>query len=418
MRLCKFSSCVPTFRRAWLLPACLMAVSISSAQLPPQPKPVDMKLLLLTGSGTEPAYLALKGYLGQIGIPYDAVVLAPPSGPAGALPPLNDAGKTRGFYQGILLATGNLSVCDAAGACRDSLSDIGWTALDTYAATFGVRTLSYYTFPQAKFGLSLVRSVNATATPDNLTLLPAAAPIFSYLNVSNPVKVTNSYAYLATPAPATGETTTPLITMAGSTVAALHKKADGREYLAFTVDSSPSSLHSAILNYGLLNWVTKGVFLGARKIYLTPQVDDIFLANDLFDASVPACKPGGFQVDPLLDLGALCPTLRITGPDLVGLAAWQTSLNSQTQTKDFKVTMAFNGFGATPEGDAPANDSLAAEVRASASKILLGEPLLRSPGSGLLQYDRDRRLLAGGIQQCAGRDRGQRCLRGSFLSSA
>src|ERR1700694_3725033 len=92
-------------------------------------KPGDLKLLVLTGSGTEPSFTAIQSFLNAIGIPHDDVVLAPAGGAAVPLPPLNDT--TKGFYQGIILATGNLAVCNATGLCASALSDAGWTALDT-----------------------------------------------------------------------------------------------------------------------------------------------------------------------------------------------------------------------------------------------------------------------------------------------
>src|SRR2546430_6291787 len=42
---------------------------------------------------------------------------------------------------------------------------------------------------------------------------------------------------------------------------------DGREYLTQTFDSNPFLLHDLVLAYGLINWVTKGVFLGDYHIY-------------------------------------------------------------------------------------------------------------------------------------------------------
>jgi hypothetical protein len=151
--------------------------------------------------------------------------------------------------------------------------------------------------------------------------------------------------------------------MNGMVVGVTHKKADGREYMAFTMDNNPYLFHSAIFHYGIVHWVTKGIFLGSRKTYLTPQVDDHFLENDLFDSSKAACIPVGFTADPTFDPANQCPTLRINGGDLASLANWQNTIRSNAQFSKFRVTHAFNGLGATAEGGALPNDSLVAETR-------------------------------------------------------
>ena len=355
-----------------LLPLLLgQAVSMAFAQTtPPQLalKPVDLKLLVLAGNGTEPSFLAIQTFLNQIGVPHDDVILAAPGRAAVALPALNDSSK--GFYQGIILATGNLAVCNAAGACGSALPDAGWAALDAYAAAFGIRTVSYYTYPNARYGLAPVSAVSIGATASNLSFSPGAAPIFPYLNTKNPLKITYTYAYLSAPVSAPGEVTTPILTMPGGTVGVVHKKADGREYLALTFDNNPNLIHSLALGYGVINWVTKGVFLGSRQVYLTPQVDDLFIANELYDAVTAGCKPSGFLVDPTVDLGSVCQNDQVSGADVIGLANWQSNIQVNPQTKGFQVTMAFNGLGATDDdGLVDLTDDLTSTASINAGKF-------------------------------------------------
>ena len=97
-------------------------------------------------------------------------------------------------------------------------------------------------------------------------------------------------AYRATPTAAANETTTPLL-MAGSyTVAVTHTTADGQEILALTMDNTPTlrAFHCAF-GYGVINWVTKGIFLGSRKVYLNPEIDDFLLGNWIY---APSLHPG------------------------------------------------------------------------------------------------------------------------------
>ena len=309
----------------------------------------EMKLLVLTANGTEPSFAAIRSILDQIGVPYDPVVLTET---AGKLPRLERFLK--GNYQGIILATGNLVTCTTT-PCSIALPEAGWKQLDEYAVQYGVRTLAYYTFPDPRYGITWSGAAQVGGTA---SFLPASAQAFPDLTRSAPLPIKDAYLYTAIPSPGAGETTTPILSMNGQALGALHKKADGREYLALTFDNSPHLTHSIALGYGLVNWVTKGLFIGSRKFYFSPQIDDLLIGSDLYDATDPKCRPSGFQLDPTVDPSASCPSIRTTGEDLDIVKAWQDSASSLSNGR-IKVTMAYNGFGITPDANPPVPDSLA-----------------------------------------------------------
>src|SRR5207247_4791647 len=96
---------------------------------------------------------------------------------------------------------------------------------------------------------------------------------------AKPLIVEQAIAYPALPDPASP--TTPLIKDAsGNTLAAVTTYADGREILALTFDSNAYSLQTLLFGYGLVNWATRGLFVGERHVYMSPQVDDVFLEDD------------------------------------------------------------------------------------------------------------------------------------------
>lgn len=319
------------------------------------PKPVDMKLLILATDGNEPGLAAIKSFLDHMGTPYNVILLAKGQ----ALPQLDNGAK--GFYQGVILTIGNLGICDPG--CRSALPLNEWARLDRYAKAFKVRMVSYYTYPEARYGLIPTSAVSTSdASPAYVNLTSAGAGVFPYLRPTASVKVANSYVYTATTNAAAGETTTPILRLGNAVVGVTHRKADGRELMALTMDNNPYLFHSAVFHYGVIQWVTKGIFLGARQAYFTPQVDDLFLANDLFDSSKAACIPAGFTTDPTFDPAGQCPTLRVEGRDLSGLAAWQSNIRSNPQFSKFRVSMAFNGYGATEAGGASAGDTLVTEA--------------------------------------------------------
>ena len=326
---------------------CLMSAGLVpqiARAAPDYRKPVDLKLLILSTDGKEAGLAALREFLEYAGTPFEVVKLA-----AGEpLPPLSD-GEAKGFYQGIILTLGNLGYCNPE--CRSALSPEGWARLDAYTRDFGVRTLSYYTFPEARYGLAYTAGMPASEeAPLAASFTAAAEPVFRDLRTSAPVRIANAFAYLAKPVAAEGERTVPLLTAGGDVLAVLHEKPDGRESLALTFDNNPSLFHSLTLQAGLIDWLTRGVRLGWRKAWLMPQVDDLFLPNYLFDQSMPECATAG---GPIVAAGAEipCVKLRIEGDDLETVAQWQEAWRAKAQFAGFRIAMAYNGFGVKSEDD-------------------------------------------------------------------
>jgi hypothetical protein len=137
-----------------------------------------MKLLILGTDGTEPGLAALD----YLGTPYQVVLLANGQ----TLPQLDNGIK--GFYQGIILTIGNLGICNPA--CHSVLDVNGWATLDSYARNYHVRMASYYTYPEARYGLVPVSGIGTTdQAPGLVSLTPAGAGIFSYLQPNATVKV-------------------------------------------------------------------------------------------------------------------------------------------------------------------------------------------------------------------------------------
>jgi hypothetical protein len=271
--------------------------------------PRTMKLLLIAADGKETDYAALKAFLDQLGVPYDTLLAAQT--------PLVSSmlwdGVNQGYYQGILLTTGNLSYDAGGGNWVSAFDDTEWSALWDYEARFGVRQVTSYNAPFGypdNYGLNLVTYQDTTASPLTATLTAAGQQVYPYLNASNPVTIKNAWVYLATViTPA--ETTPLLVTANGYAVASIHTYPDGRQNLAITAGNSPYlyTPHSLLLSYGTLNWVTKGQFLGERHVYMSPQVDDLLIDSDIWSTTA------------LTDTTGI--TYRINATDFAALINWQ-----------------------------------------------------------------------------------------------
>jgi hypothetical protein len=302
------------------------------------PCPVDMRLLVISANGTEAVLPSIRDTLDYLGTPYDLHVAADP----GVLTAATfESGGCQGRYQGIILTTGELGYLNSEGNWGSALTADEWTALRQYEANYHVRQATWYTYPTPQFGYNIGYAVDTSPTPITAAFTAEGAQVFSYLNTANPLTISNAYTYLATPL--TVGTTPLIVTPDGNALALVNTTTDGREELSMTFDGNQHLLHSIMLGYGLVRWVTRGVFLGERHAYMSPQVDDLLIHSDQWVAATPCGTP--FEMTGF--------THRTTASDLQAVMNWQYKIRSQALTRFVKITMAFNGWGATRNAYTP-----------------------------------------------------------------
>jgi hypothetical protein len=215
--------------------------------------------------------------------------------------------------------------------------------LDTYERQFNVRQVNWYVDPDPNFGLSSpVGHIDASPTAYNFHYEAAAGSIFPYANVTNPVGIVNAFIYLS----AAANGSTPLLTDDfGNVLAAVYNTPFAGQYLSLTFDSNQYLTHDLVLSYGLINWVTQGMFLGEHHTYFTPQVDDYFIDDSEWPPGLDcSTNPDGTGTQ-----------IRINAADLSAFLTWQSATQSAPVSSNFIVSMAFNGFGAQP-GSYPNDD--------------------------------------------------------------
>src|SRR4051812_21785369 len=273
---------------------------------------IDARILVITAKGTDAAFAAIQSTLQYLGTPFD--VLNATTGVALTADMLGSG--THGKYQAIFLDLGDLSVNGTS-----AFTDAEWSALATYEASFGVRRVSLYTSPTADYGLADNGSVDPALNPINATCTTAGRAVFVGANCGNPVTINAGYAYPASPRDAA--TIPLLVDAAGNVYAATRTYPDGREALALTFAQASHFVSYLELAYGLVDWATHGLFVGERHAYAVPQLDDLFLASDIYT--------GG--------------TYRITSADLQAFADWENARRAQPLTADFRFAWACNGQG-------------------------------------------------------------------------
>ena len=280
---------------------------------------VDARILVITADGTDTSADAITETLRYLGTPFD--VLNATTGPT--LTPEYLAVADHGRYHGVVLDVGDL----VAGNLS-AFSDEEWMTLASYEARFGVRRAVMYAFPTDAYGLTSTGGFDVATRPIAAHCTVAGGAVFVGANCAGPVAINDGWAYGSQ---ATDAATVPLLVDDGA-LSTPRRAAypDGREALVLTFAQSPIALHTLQLAYGVVNWVTRGLFVGEHHVYLSPQIDDFFLASQLYPMTAG--------------------TYRITADELQAFSNWQNARRAEPLTAQLRAGFAFNAFGAKPPG--------------------------------------------------------------------
>jgi hypothetical protein len=291
---------------------------------------VKLKLLVVAATSDETTLAAITAFLKQIGTPFDTLIASTTDLTEALLE--TDAGV--GNYNGILLTTANLVWNNPGIGFESALTPTEWTTLRTYEAQYKAREVDLYSYPDAtnsanpgNTGMVATGAVDTTNTALNAQLTTKGQQIFPFLQPSITIPIRYAYTYTASVVGAA----VPVLTTASGVVAALNATPDGREVLALTMAHNPYLTHSVLLSYGLIRWVSRGVFLGEKQMYFSAHVDDVFIPNDVWDPNTNA--------------NSTTVEFRLRPNDLVNTVNWQSKFRiAHNKFSSFKLDFLFNGL--------------------------------------------------------------------------
>ncbi|KAK4448006.1 hypothetical protein QBC34DRAFT_381838 [Podospora aff. communis PSN243] len=272
---------------------------------------------------------ATSGFEGY-GIPYQ-VVLVPQSGVS--LPPLS-ASSTEGNYGGIVIVS-EVAYLFSSG-WGSALTAAQWQALYDYQTSFGVRMVRLDAFPSTDLGVTAAADgggccnagVEQLVSISDSSAFPTAN-IKTGAGVSTqglwhyPATVTNSTIaqQIATFSPDTGGLVT------STTTAAIINNFGGRKQMAWFMGWATDWSQSCnFLQHAYIHWMTRGLFVGKRKVYLSTQVDDMHLETGMY-------FPAG-------------TSFRVRTSDLDVHKAWQADINGRLPSgSNYFIEIGHNGNG-------------------------------------------------------------------------
>ena len=281
---------------------------------------VDARVLVITADGTDASADAIIETLRYLGTPFD--VLNASTGPT--LTPDALAVGDHGRYYGVVLDVGDL----AAGN-QSAFTDEEWMTLASYEARFGVRRAVMYAYPTDAYGLTSTGGFDVSTKPiiahctrrgqqrvrGRELRRPARRRRRLGLQQPGDRRGDGAAAGRRRRAPSTRATRT-YPGRAGGAGADVRAIAD-------------RGAHAAARPTASCSWVTRGLFVGEHHVYLAPQIDDFFLASQLYP---------------------MAGTYRITADDLQAFTNWQNARRADPLTAQFRAAFAFNAFGAKPAG--------------------------------------------------------------------
>ncbi|OQN95525.1 hypothetical protein B0A48_18508 [Cryoendolithus antarcticus] len=274
------------------------------------------------------AYSGLEGY----GIPYQ-VVLVPSTGIT--LPALNSS-TTQGNYGGIVILS-EVSYSYTTGF-NSALTTDQMNTLYTYQTLFGVRMVRLDCYPGTTYGTqTAIASTGCCGTGVEQLISFTNSTGFPTANIKTGATMSTISMYHY-PAVITDSTTTWQIAkfaadsanqFTGDTTAAvINNFAGGQQMVFFTSWATDWSPTSAFLQHAYIHWMTRGLFQGARKVYLNTQIDDVHLTTDLYQPS---------------DVGS---SFRISPEGLTHHISWMQNLNTRLPSgSNYKLELGHNGNG-------------------------------------------------------------------------
>lgn len=290
---------------------------------------VELRVLVLSSGEGDYGLDSAKAMLQQSGVPYDVLDASGQTLDQSRLINADGTGK----YQGVILTSNALISQTSPGVFTSMLDSGEWDTLFQYEAAYKVRQLALYGYPGVApedYGLRAVPGAETSTT----TMLPSGAGkgVFGDLTGAA-LPVQYAYTYPSAPEAVAGVSTTPLLTdPQGRVLAATSTAADGRERLLITSAQNPALLHTQLLGYGLVQWLTRGVHLGEHRRFLQVDIDDFFAAGDRLNA-----QTGQLFARPF----------RLSAGDLISVDYQQRDLRRDFGVAgQFRYALVFNGGGA------------------------------------------------------------------------
>lgn len=323
----------------------LIKPQITSNSEAPSSFELDMKLLVLSSTNNpaeEPTIDLIKTALNSYHIPFDHLVLTTNGrrNSESLISFTNSDGS--GKYYGVITTTGQLSFKNEKGIIESALTTEQWGQLEKYEKDYRIRRVSLYSFPHEGLG---VNPSDGFLSPEN-TSISLNRELkddldFDNMGLRREIKIPASKVWFYPTQLKEGNLASPFLFFdyegkknVGGIISTFP---DQRKQMHFFFSQDQNFLPSQLMPSVWINWVTKGVYQGKRRIYFNIQVDDFFLSTRLFDP---------FKIE----------IYRLSPNELSTYINWQKGvMQTLADNPRYKIELAFNGWGVLDNGTTTAD---------------------------------------------------------------
>ncbi len=335
-------------------------VNASIGQLANPNAPLEMKLLIISATKDDSGLKTAEALMKQVGVPYDILIAKDKTLTSDML-----MNGNQGRYQGIILTTASLPYQKDDGSFASAFEPAEWQTLWSYESDLAVRQLTLYTFPSVypeDYGIKGIdNNGDGWADGNNnsfaMTMTPEGQTIFSSLKANASIPVKHAFNYPSELDASGGISATPILKDAtGNILGVVSTSADGRERMALTMGHNPFLLHTQLLGYDMLRWLTQGVFIGERRMYLSLDIDDWYLESDVWNPATLSNFPYEEKV------------YRIDAQDVYAARDGVLDLRTRFNAPTFNYIQVFNAL----KGDTNASVDCSETASLSAASLCTG----------------------------------------------
>ncbi|KAJ3029935.1 UNVERIFIED_CONTAM: hypothetical protein HDU68_010621 [Siphonaria sp. JEL0065] len=296
------------------------------APVVPHTAQVQARALVLSPDSSSAEYPLTT--LNAYGLQYDTIVIPAP----GTFTPLNleVTANSTGRYNLIILTVGQMFPQGSGYLSQ----------LYAYQQFYGVRLVAINDVPTAPAYIGKVAAYKALTSCSTaaLNLVPSSATF------TGPAGLKSTWSLAAGDGIVGGScnfpaiindplTVTPVLdfkagTVANGVSAAVIDFGRNQQQMSFFLPCGAWSIACTTIGNIWFQWGTRGTYTGLRRIYFTPQIDDVFLNTDGNDENGKAVA------------------FRISPADIQGLINWMPDINSRLPAgSNITIEMAYNGNG-------------------------------------------------------------------------
>ncbi len=292
---------------------------------------LDLRVLVITPSPWDAGLALMTDMMDTLGTPYEVLDASQETLTVAKL-----MDGDRGRFNGIILtqATGHGLSPEALQLLHDyeRLNDVAESVLAGWPAWA----------PGSDADHAMTNPLDSTGAQAQWVGEAGGARIFEYVNEQAPMQLDPEYAVAFEPRNDDADPqVSPLLVRADSPTHQLISELryeNGRRVLLSTVSNGSWMIHSQVLAYEFLNYATSGIFIGARRVFLSAHTDDLFLPDELWDSANNKNFP---------EYGEGAKVIRMDDVDVVNAAAQHKAFkDAHPLAAGLRFEFSFNGIGA------------------------------------------------------------------------